>query len=144
MDPKTAYDALRQIWEGDDIPAPKAMLARMKGADAAKKLPGAPYSLLTNLAHTDFWNRIWLARLKNEKRPNMLKDWRVPAASEFEDLRASFLEGIEEAMRIALSSPFRHEMKSDDVAVRTLNTMAVHTAYHCGQMNLLKRMSRAK
>jgi hypothetical protein len=144
VDPKTAYDVLKQIWDGDDIPAPKSLLSRMKGVDAAKQLPGAPYSLLTNLAHADFWNRIWLARLKGEPRPNMLKDWRVPAAEEFEEIRASFLKTIEEAMKIADKKPFKHEMKDDDAAVRTLHMIAVHTAYHCGQMNLLKRMLRVK
>jgi hypothetical protein len=144
MDPKTTYDALKQIWDGDDIPAPRTMLARIKPEDAARKLPGAPYSLLTNLAHADMWNRIWLARLNNTKRPDMMKDWRVPSASEFDSLRASFLDGIQEAMRIASSKPFKHEMKDDIVAVRTLHMIAVHTAYHCGQMNLLKRMMKTK
>lgn len=133
------------IIDGFDIPAPSGML-RMKADAVATQLPGTPYSLLTNLAHTVLWQRIWLHKLKGGSRNDLLnewkEDWRAPDAAEWAELREAFLGGLDEAKRIAASEPFDHQCKSDEEAVDALVRIAVHSAYHCGQMNLLKRMSK--
>jgi uncharacterized damage-inducible protein DinB len=146
MDDKGTYnavaEALRQTVEGDDFSSPKAMLRRMTAEDACRKLPGAPYSIATQTLHAAYWNQIWLARLKGEKRPNMLKDWRVPPPNEWPTVRSSFLAGLEEALSIAHMDPLDHKMRSDESARNTLLAISVHTAYHVGQIFLLKRMLR--
>jgi len=45
-------------------------------------------------------------------------------------------------MDIAASEPFEHRMKSDAEAIHMLVQIAVHGAYHLGQINLLKRELR--
>jgi uncharacterized damage-inducible protein DinB len=128
--------------EGDDIPAPKALLARVKEEEASRVPDALPYSLATNLAHAVFWQRIWLNRLKGLRAESFLKDWRVPAVGEFAALRREFLDGLQEALSIASAKQIRHSMKSDKAAEATLINIAVHDAYHLGQINLIKRALR--
>ena len=135
-------EALRQTIEGDDFSSPKAMVSRMKAEDASREVPGAPYDIATQVLHADFWNRIWLARLRGEKRPNMLKDWRVPSPEEWDDIRSAFFKNLDAARAIAEAEPFTHSMKSDESAKNTLLAISVHTAYHLGQIYLLKRMMK--
>lgn len=142
MDRSAVIELYRQIWEGDDIPPPASLLRNIKQETAALKLPRMPYSILTNLEHADFWQRIWLGKLNGKRAESFMKDWRMPADTEWKAVKSSFLENFREAMRIAASEPFEHKMKSDEVAVRTLLQLAIHTSYHLGQVNLLKRELR--
>lgn len=57
-------------------------------------------------------------------------------------IKDSFLSNFKLAMRIAASEDIQHHMKSDEVAVKLLLQLAVHTSYHLGQVNLLKRELR--
>lgn len=142
MDRSTLVNLFTQIIEGWDIPTPSA-LVKMKQSDAAVQLPNIPYSLLTNLAHTVTWQRIWLGQLRGEPRESLLEvwkqDWSVPDEKQWDPLRKEFLAGLTEAKDIAESKPFRHKAKSDEKAVETLLKIAIHAAYHMGQMNVVKR-----
>jgi hypothetical protein len=142
MDPKTVAEALRQVLEGEDFYGPKPMVSRVTQDTANLEIEGCPYTIATNAEHALFWNKIWLARLKNTKRPDMKKDWRVPSPGEWEGIRKELAASVEEAHAIASKEPFKHEMKSDEAACKTLLAIAVHTAYHLGQLALLKRMAK--
>lgn len=112
--------------------------------ETATKLPqGWPYSILTNLEHADFWQRVWLARLEGKPRPQWEADWRVPDESEFESVRASFLGNFKRAAAIVESWPRDHGLKSDDEALHSLVSLAVHNAYHIGQIKLMARILSA-
>lgn len=130
------------ILEGYDIPAPNSML-RIGAESSAVKHENLPYSILTNLAHTVLWQDFWLAKLEGGRKRSSMAEWqndfRVPDASEWKDLRSRFILGLQEARRRAASQPFDHRCSSDAEAVDTLLRIAVHGAYHCGQMNVLKR-----
>ncbi len=132
-----------QILEGWDIPTPAGML-RVKAENAAIKHPEAPYSLLTNLAHAVLWQDFWIQKLNGgRKNSNMIEwknDFRVPETSEWKELRSRFLDGLKQARDMAASESFSHHAENDLVAAQTLVQIAVHAAYHCGQMNLLKRI----
>ncbi|MFY9234928.1 MAG: hypothetical protein WAO58_10785 [Fimbriimonadaceae bacterium] len=142
MDRSAVIELYRQIWEGEDIPPPASLLRNIKLETAVLKLPRMPYSILTNLEHADFWQRIWLDKLKGMRAESFMKDWRVPADTEWKAVKASFLQNFQSAMRLAASEPFEHKMKSDEVAVKTLLQLAIHSSYHLGQVNLLKRELR--
>ena len=129
-------DLYRQLASGVDIPAPKALLSRIKPEDAARVLPGVPYSLLTNLAHMHFWQDLWLNKIKGAPRPSFLEDWKEPPTSEFPSIRKAFLEGFEEAGAMANNHP------SEEHAL-VLVSIAIHNAYHLGQIKLIKRALRA-
>ena len=144
MDSKTVAETLRQVIEGMDF-QPPAKLVNLKAEKACVQSEGMPYSIATNVWHCDYWNRLWLARLTGEKRPAKniwAEDWQVPTESDWNEVRARFLANIDRAWEIARSEPFLHRMKSDEEAVKVLNQIAVHTAYHVGQIALLKRLMR--
>ncbi|MCH8274209.1 MAG: DinB family protein [Armatimonadetes bacterium] len=142
LSPQTVAETLTQVIEGEDIPKPKSLLRNITPEKAARKLPHMPYSILTNLAHTDFWQTLWLNKLKGLPRKSITEDWRVPNPDEWQEVRESFLAGLDEAHAIAAAQPFKHKMRSDEAAVNTLIALAIHNAYHLGQINLLKRAMR--
>jgi uncharacterized damage-inducible protein DinB len=146
MDAATVSETLRQVIEGMDF-APAKRLVNIKADLACAMKEGFPYSIATNIWHCDYWNRLWLARLRGEKRPAKnvwAEDWHEPAAEDWPEVKASFLENLTAAHEIASAKPFTHAMKSDDDAIQVLNQIAVHTAYHVGQVALLKRMLKQK
>lgn len=146
MDRRALVEVFTHIIEGYDIPTPAGML-RIKAEAASVKPDHVPYSLATNLAHALLWQDIWLTKLAGKPLPPQMEVWRndfrVPAEDEFPGLKKRFLSGLTEAMRIAGSDPFDHQLPSDEEAVETLVRIAVHGAYHVGQMNLIKRTVRA-
>ena len=142
MDPAVAAEALRQVWEGYDFPAPASLLKGIENEQAGELPPGFKYSLLTLVEHAYFWQRIWLGQITGTKKPDMLKDWRVPATEEWPEVRSAFLDGLQEALKIAGAEPFEHKLKSDDSAISKLLKIAVHDAYHIGQFVLVKRAVR--
>lgn len=148
---ETAAELLRQIRDGVDIPAARQLLSRVKPSVAARVPPDAPYSVLTNLAHAVFWQDVWLRRLSgtpDKSRADWMEelkqDWKEPEPEEWPELVERFLKGSEDALEIAMQEPFRHRMKSDELAIKTLLAIAIHNAYHIGQINLLKRMVRKR
>lgn len=139
-----AHEAMRQVWEGDDIPALKSIVSRVKPEDAVALPNGFAYSIATYALHTDLWNRIWLARLKGEPRPSFMKDWRVVKASEWPAVKDSLLSNYQLAMNLCSDPNFRHKMKGDSQALSTALNIAVHTSYHVGQIAAIKRALRTK
>ncbi len=135
----------KQILEGWDIPTPSGLL-RLKQADAEVTLDNLPYSILKNLVHTVLWQDLWLAKLGGKKSPPSMEiwrnDWRDPEPSEWPVLRKRFIEGLQQAHEIASASPMPHQCKSDEEAVNTLLAIAIHAAYHMGQINTIKRALR--
>ncbi len=142
MDPKAIAEVFQQIIEGTDIPAPAGMLKTIKAENAAKHIPGFPYSIIENLWHAVFWQTIWLNRIEGKKAKSFIEDWQSPDASEFPALRTQFLANLETARKIAGAKQFKHKMESDEKAVKTLVAMAIHDSYHIGQINLMKRVIR--
>lgn len=138
-------EVFRQILDGDDIPTPDGML-KIKQTDVSVELQGFPYSIITNLAHAVLWQDIWLNSLHGGPRESMIEkwknDWRVPPQSEWPSLRKEFVDGLKEAHRIAGSIPMDHKMETDEAAINLLVCIAVHSSYHMGQLNLLKRSIR--
>lgn len=138
----SAAEALRQIIIGKDIPSPRALLRNITADTAAIRLPYFPYSILTNLAHAVFWQKNWLNRLKGIRSRPFTEDWRVPPKEEWDTLRAEFLTGLQEALMLATRKPSNHKMQSDEIAARVLFEFVIHSSYHLGQINLMKRALR--
>lgn len=133
------------ILGGYDIPKPGGML-KIAEDDAFAELEPIPYSLATNLQHAVLWQRFWLGKLAGGRRKSGMEEWRndfrVPSREEFRALRAEFLAGLERAREIAAGDPLVHSLPDDEEAIDTLIRIAVHGAYHLGQMNLIKRSVR--
>lgn len=132
-------EALRQVVEGSDFQPASEMLKTVKAADAVRVLPLLPYSLATNVAHADIWNRVWLARLEGGEKFNPFPDFPPVEPEQWEETKQSFLRNLGRAYEIACAEPLVHKCRSDASAAKLLLTIATHTAYHVGQMRLLKR-----
>lgn len=136
-------EVLEQVVSGRDFDTPEALLRSVKPDVAAMVVPGSPYSIATNVAHADIWNLVWLAKLEGKPRLNPFPDFPVIPAEDWKTVRKQFLENLDSAIEIASRKPFTHAMKSDESAAKTLLQIAVHTAYHLGQVKLLKRIARS-
>jgi len=125
-------ETLRQIRDGRDFSPPRSIL-RISPERAVLRLPTWPYSIADNVAHTVYWQDLWLARLRGAKiNAVMGEDWPTVAPERWTELRERFLSGLDEAIGIAESGG----------EVSTLARIAHHNAYHVGQWALLKRLRR--
>lgn len=136
---KAIAQMLKDVRKGKDFPAISALIGRMRSEDAEVKVPGQPYSILTYVAHSVFWQDLWLAQIRGEKRPSIIDDWRVPSADEWPTLRQRLFDGLDEAIEIAETNPLPHKMKSEVEAQKALYRIAIHLSYHVGQIKTLKR-----
>ncbi|MEQ1933082.1 MAG: hypothetical protein ABL962_04285 [Fimbriimonadaceae bacterium] len=145
MDRTALVEIFNQNLEGYDIHKPETIL-KVSQKVAAQKQDELPYSLLTNLAHANLWQAFWLKKLAGGRKKSSMTEWRddfrVPEPTEFDALRFEFISGLREAARIAASEPFDHKCSDDQEAIETLVRIAVHGAYHLGQMVLLKRAKK--
>lgn len=135
-------EALLQVRQGMDFAAPSKVL-KISAERAVAKKDGWPYSIADNIAHADYWQCVWLARLMGERRPKMdpkLWDWPVVLAEQWHEVRAGFLQNLDRSLEIATANPFVHKMKTDEAAAKALLEIAIHDAYHIGQAVLLKRL----
>jgi hypothetical protein len=137
-------EALRQVVEGDDFEPPSKLLKTVKADAAVRVVAGLPYSLATNVAHADIWTRLWLARVEGKPKLNPFPDFPVVKEKDWPNVRDQFVGNLQRAYDIACAEPFEHHCKNDESAVKTLLKIAVHSAYHLGQIKLLKRALRAK
>ena len=135
----SAHAALRQVIEGRDFDPPATLLSNISAANAVRVLPGAPYSIATNIAHADIWQCVWLCQLEGKPKFNPFPDFPIVAKEDWPTVRAAFLENLQRAYAIAA------EVSDDDEKLTAkLLKFAVHGSYHLGQVKLLKRMLRAK
>ncbi len=142
MNTSTVAEVFRQIQRGDDIPAPASLFKGISQANASKCLPNFPYSIIENLWHVVFWQTIWLDRLQGRRAKSFMDDWQTPPPEQFKPLVAQFLKNESVALKILSGTKFKHMMKSDEIAIKTLIAMAVHDSYHLGQINVIKRSLR--
>jgi len=136
-------ETLRQLLNGLDFDSPSKMLTSVTNAKAVKIPAGCPYSIATNVAHAEQWQRSWLHRLKGLPPFDVwkeAKDFPIVAARDWPSVRQAFLDGLQDALTIAEADPFVHHLTEDAQAIRKLNQIAVHGAYHIGQVKLLKRI----
>lgn len=137
---ETALEALIQLREGKDIPAPRQVLSRIKPEDACRVLPMFRKSIADYVWHADFWQQIWIARLSGEPARSMMEDWQSVEPADWEATRERFLANLDRAVEIARSG--EHRMKDDATANRLLLQIAIHNSYHIGQWVLIKRALR--
>lgn len=137
-------EAIRQLTEGADFNPPSKVLGSLSGKSACQLLPGVPYSIATNVAHAEIWNRLWLNRLTGGPRFNPYPDFPAVPEEEWEGVRDTFLAGLDKASACANAEPFVYSCRSASDARRLLLKIAIHTSYHLGQVVLLKRMLRMR
>lgn len=142
MSAEAAAEALRQVRDGRDFQVPAKVLARISADDACRVLPEFGRSMATYVLHADFWQVVWLNRLRGLRAPSMIDDWREATPEQWSTIRDQFLANLDAAVSLAEANPFQHKLKDDATAVKVLLELALHDAYHVGQFVLLKRALR--
>ena len=131
-------EVLRQVVEGQDFSTPAGLLRSIRPEIAVAIPEGAPYSIATNVQHARIWQDYWLAGVRGERRPKIVmgQDFPTVGASEWPEVRRSFVLGLDEAYALAQGQVGEREAKM-------LLQIAVHGAYHLGQVQLLKRLLKS-
>jgi hypothetical protein len=137
--------AVRELFRGGgEFVEPARILTDLTEEQAAAVPAGSPYSIAQIVAHMQWCQGGELARLRGEPwpQPEHLDDtFAPPPAGTWNALVATFLAGIDEAGRIAVERGETTSAQRDDTSIAyDLAETALHNAYHCGQIVLLRRM----
>ena len=116
---------------------------------AGEKPPGAEHSVRRIAAHLVFWQDLYLERLAGAERPSPPHDaagWpggdTARDEREWKALVARFADGLARAEAAIDSAPLGLTLARWGARTRFagLNGLAIHNAYHLGQVVLLRRM----
>lgn len=116
---------------------------------AGEKPPGAEHSVRRIAAHLVFWQDLYLERLAGAERPSPPHDaagWPGGDAArderEWKALVARFADGLARAEAAIDSAPLGQTLARWGGRTRFagLNGLAIHNAYHLGQVVQLRRM----
>lgn len=139
-----ARDLGRSLQYPQDYASPGVLLSDLSPEQATRTPPGAPYSVAENVAHMHAWQNYIVRRVRGENpnRPDEAADWPPVAPDAWPGLVAGYLAGIGEfqALLTTTDADTLARSYSDDQtnASRLLN-LALHNAYHLGQIALLRR-----
>ncbi|MDQ3459764.1 MAG: DinB family protein [Deinococcota bacterium] len=108
---------------------------------------GAPHSIYEELWHTRFWQDFLLERARGgqPKAPEHAEgSWPQSGPEREADWQAlvgAFMKGLDTARELA-RDPGRLEAKADESRTLrgVLENLAVHNAYHCGRVVLLRQL----
>lgn len=130
---------LRQLVEGEDFDSPKRLL-NVKAELACTMPPGMPYSIATQVGHMQCWQRRWLDSIEGKPvqgYPSAAEDFPIVSAEAWSSLREKFLADLGSALIFGEGDPSPETWKR-------LSKIALHNAYHFGQIKLLKRILKGQ
>ncbi len=139
-DRDSVVELLRQMLDGDDIATADWVCAELDGEAATRKPPGSPYSIADVAWHTWLWVHIWNTRIKGESDPfaGYANDWSDVAPAEWASVRDRLLAALHESAELAATADLDRTSESGRTAGQNLLQTALHTAYHLGQMALIR------
>lgn len=134
----------KMLTSGEFVP-PDRLLGDLAEAQALNVPPGSPYSIAVLVAHVCYWQNRSIAQARGQKlpRPEHLDDtFPVVRPGEWPAVRAEFLAGLETCAQVAAerggeTSPDRDDT---DVAYYLAECPALHSAYHYGQIAMLRQI----
>lgn len=140
----TVQEALKQIAEGKDFDSLADALMDLSPEQATTPPPGCPYSIATVVFHMWFWQDRWLKQIADiHCEPFHADDSDFPTiqADAWQMTRDEFFAGYvklrERATHVAV---FEKTTQFGDTVEGLLLRSAIHTAYHVGQVVLLRRL----
>jgi hypothetical protein len=137
--------AVRELLRGGgEFVEPAGILSDLSEEQASAVPPGSPHSIAQIVSHMHFYQGSQLAGVRGGEwpKPEHLDDtFAAPPAGSWPALVADFLAGIEEIARLAEEKGEATSPQRDDTSVAyDLAESALHNAYHCGQIVLLRRI----
>ncbi len=134
--------------EAPNVPAKKA-LEGLTVELAGQKVSGAPHTIWQLLNHLVYWHDLMLRFTEGEKvtfpdAPD--PGWAFPEAprndAELQARIAQFLDGLERAVTVVQQAETESAIRPDHPAAE-LHLAVGHTAYHLGQIVLLRSLLNA-
>lgn len=133
------------------IPPPHA-LENLSPEAAERRIDGANHSVAELIAHMDFWQRWFIARIEGTDAPMVASaadGWPVVSSGDWPAIQQRFLEGLERAAALGddatrLEEPLAPAIDFPPLAHYTrrdaLIHVAGHNAHHLGQVVLLRQI----
>jgi hypothetical protein len=137
-------EVLRQVVEGDDFTPPAELLMDLTSEQATAAVGGSVESIASIVWHTLFWVDAWNAAVEGDIGrlkwiPND-ETWPAVTADDWPELRDRFIAALATSQRLAASvSADAPGMPESRTAIQNLLQIAVHTAYHLGQIVTIRR-----
>lgn len=136
-------EAIRQMIEGEEYTPLERMIADLTPEQAARRPVGSPYSIATIVWHTWFWINVWAAAIGGAEDPYGGRDpWSdMPEISveEWPATRERLLEVLHQARALAATEDLTRKTWRGQTVGQNLLQITVHTAYHIGQIALLRQ-----
>lgn len=139
---------------GNGFGAPPAhILEAVDDAMAHRRHPGVPHSIYEEVWHTAFYQELtldWIAAKPTPYPEHSPEGFPASAAEPWDQVRQRFLNGTEQAARIAgdeaqLSTPVLCQSRAPDpprtmTAREQIEGVAAHNSYHLGRVVLLRQL----
>lgn len=129
-----------------DFASPRSILEGISATQATQEIKGLPYTIAEVLAHTNANLRFNLVLLRDGLEPSQENCPEVKP-NDWEEVKTEFLENLNSLSQLAhtldLSSivyPATETEPAWTVGYKLAVSVAKHTAYHLGQIALLKRL----
>jgi uncharacterized damage-inducible protein DinB len=139
----TVEEALKEIAQGRDFDSLAVVLNDLTPEQAVAKPAGFPYSIATIVWHMAFWQDRWLKQIADihcDHFPDDGSDFPVVAGADWVTTRDRFFAGFADVQeRSHHTAVFPKPTQFGDTVEVLLVRTALHTAYHVGQLVLLRR-----
>jgi len=132
---------------------PARILDGLSIAQSGLRVPGAPHSVVEIVAHMLYWQSWFLERCAGVATPPAAKaslGWPAATGDEWEALRKGFLEGLEQARKIAgqesasvrrVDPPIEFPALANYTLADAITHVAMHNAHHLGQIITLRQIA---
>ena len=124
-------------------------LEQLDGADAERRLPGAPHSIAEIVAHMAFWQEWFVSRASGIDEPMptpAARGWPDVNAGSWSVVHARFVSGLEAAAALEpnadrpLAPPIAFPPLAGYTVRDALVHIAQHNSHHLGQVVLLRQI----
>jgi uncharacterized damage-inducible protein DinB len=142
-DRATVVETIRQMIEGEDYHPLDRLINDLTPEQATLRPEGAPYSIATIVWHTWYWVNVWNVVIEGTGDPfgGMDPDasWPEVPADAWADTRERLVTSLRRAAELAATTDLERPTWQGQTAGHNLTQVAVHTAYHIGQIALARQ-----
>ena len=141
-------DELKLMLDGTlEFPDPSMILDGVSAEEACREVSGLPYTIAALVSHLHYWQQRELRTAHGEDLPMPdgfafgVTDFPMVQPEDWDHLRSEFLESYEELLTAAERPDLMQREPKPGLNVGCLlANLALHNAYHLGQVVLLRRM----
>lgn len=135
-------EAVRQMIDGDDYTKPERIIEDLSPDDAVRKPDHGPYSIATIAWHTWFWINVWIVQITGVGDETGGYDynatWPEIDSKEWQQTRDKLIESLNALRNLSENVDLDKTTTAWHTNGETLLKAAVHTAYHIGQITLVR------